>query len=136
MTQTKLTEPLQVGLWYQAKAGFITQLDFVETRPEGDFFLGNNGVFYNEYGETTYSVEHDLIRCLGADPFKSDELELLNKAYAELFGLAQCQDDIIFLLRYGTVGSRTLELMERCKKEISDIKAKKQARGLVDDKTV
>jgi len=64
MTQeNKLTEPVQVGLWYQTKAGAIVKID--------ENLMGNNHVFYNTYGRCVYAShqEHEIIKCLGADPF-------------------------------------------------------------------
>ncbi len=69
MTQeTKLTEPVQVGLWYQTKAGAIVKID---SQIENYIFTANNGLDYLPHGDnySDYNDKHDLIKCLGADPF-------------------------------------------------------------------
>jgi hypothetical protein len=69
MTQeTKLSEPVQAGLWYQTKAGAIVRMD---SEAENERFEANNGKLYYKNGEDYYSniTTHHLIKCLGADPF-------------------------------------------------------------------
>jgi len=66
MTQeNKLTEPVQVGLWYQTKAGVIVNIE----SDRGCLFYANNDVFYDKHGGNSYAEKHNLIKCLGADPF-------------------------------------------------------------------
>ena len=69
MTQeTKLTEPVQVGLWYQTKAGAITQI--TNERSLGVFSANNGHVYLSDGKNRDSSVRNGiLIKCLGADPF-------------------------------------------------------------------
>lgn len=71
MTQTKLTEPVQVGLWYETKAGEKVFIVKHKNPSEKYRFQGNNGFSYTRKGKLYYDdiSNHDLIRCLGADPF-------------------------------------------------------------------
>jgi len=74
MTQeTKLTEPVQVGLWYETKARAIVKMDYKFADKNechaGRCYTANNHLSYSEAGICGNS-DHDLIRCLGADPFK------------------------------------------------------------------
>jgi len=73
MTQeTKLTEPVQVGLWYQTKAGAIVKIDRDISMPDSSYkgacFVANNNITYNSDGVNPFD-DDDLIKCLGADPF-------------------------------------------------------------------
>lgn len=77
MTQeTKLTEPVQVGLWYETKAGAIVKID--NKHDNEDYpFDANNGEVYSDNGFvsiTAKSSGQNLIRCLGADPFKQVDI--------------------------------------------------------------
>jgi hypothetical protein len=70
MTQeTKLTEPVQAGLWYQTNGGSITCIN----HDVGDCpypMHANNGQCYDREGKLKwYNDFYDLIKCLGADPF-------------------------------------------------------------------
>jgi len=72
MTQTKLPEPVQVGLWYETDLGAYTCITDTTTY-DGDLYpyIANNGERYNCEGETyDQPNSSNLIRCLGADPFK------------------------------------------------------------------
>lgn len=74
MTQeTKLTEPVQVGLWYETKAGAIVK---IEKHIENHIFAANNKIDYlpNGEGYSDYNDNNDLIRCLGADHFKQVDI--------------------------------------------------------------
>lgn len=82
--ETKLTEPVQVGLWYETKAGEKVFMEEHKNPSKQYAFQGSNGFSYTRKGEL-YDDDisgHDLIRCLGADPFKSDKerdlLEMLH----------------------------------------------------------
>lgn len=80
MTQTKLTEPVQVGLWYETKAGAIVKMDDVRYYEEDNPIFGaNNGSVYNKDGQLHGHPKnrHRLIRCLGADPFKQVQPETI-----------------------------------------------------------
>ncbi len=73
---TKLTEPVQVGLWYETKAGAIVKID--NKHDNEDYpFDANNGEVYSDNGFvsiTAKSSGQNLIRCLGADPFKQVDI--------------------------------------------------------------
>ena len=73
MTETKLTKPVQVGMWYETKAGSIVRMD---KQDKDQRFECNNGKLYTADGEVWYCIqhEHDLIRCLGAEPFKQVDI--------------------------------------------------------------
>lgn len=67
--QTKLTEPVQVGLWYETNGGCITCIN----HDVGDYSYpmhANNGQCYDREGKSKwYNNFYDLVECLGVNPF-------------------------------------------------------------------
>lgn len=90
--ETKLPEPVQVGLWYETKAGAIVKIE----REQGSFFHANNGLYYYDYGLCNTSDKHDLMRCLGADPFKQVDISKTETTTSKMETVAPTQFERIF----------------------------------------
>ena len=64
MTQTNLTEPVQVGLWYEKRNGIITKIKSVS----GDWAECIEGYLYNSYGQYDVNSPHEFDWINGEQP--------------------------------------------------------------------